>query len=149
MLDLSKGPVKLISPALKVPTLDIASVRLAIDIGQSEDTTCQLEWLVAPGDEIRRNPKALIPRYKETEHATTPLSAPAFREKSDAARVQTDSVSVDLGSRVDWVFERRTVSQIAVKFTGSGQVRISAITLKPPAPTGGLGLKPIIQFHER
>jgi len=146
--DLSEGPVRLLSPALDVSTLDIASIELTIDIGQSEDTTCQLEWLIDPDDEVFRNPMSLIPVYKEIGHPLSPLSAPDWAKKDAQAKVQTDSISIDLGSRTDWVFERRTIHRIAIIFTGSTQVRISAIRMHPPAPTGDRGMKPIIQFHE-
>jgi len=149
-LDLADGPVKLLSPALKISTLGVTSVGLVADFGQSEDTTCQLQWLVLPQREVVSNPMVLIPIYHRRQDPTTPLSAPVWEKDGDSRpRERTDQMSIDLGSRIDWVFERRTVERIAIRFAGSGRVSISVIRFDAPAPAGAPDLKPIIQFHEQ
>ena len=148
-LDLAHGPIELVSPSLNISTLDVASVGLLLDIGQLADTTCQLEWVVLPEHAVMSNPASVIPRYGELKHPEVSLSAPHWSQKKDeAARKRTDEISIDLGSRTDWLFERRTIERIAIKFAGADRVRILAIRLDPPAPASGPKLEPLIQFHE-
>ena len=147
--DFADGPIKLLSPGLNISTLDVSSVGMLLDIGQSPDTTCQLEWVVLPEHAVMDNPAAVIPRYKEMKHPETSLSAPLWsQKKDDAPRKRTDQISIDLGSRTDWLFERRAIERIAIKFAGTDRVRILAIQFDPPGPASGPKLEPIIQFHE-
>jgi len=147
--DLSKGPVKLISPVLNFSTLDVASVTLVGHLGQlSGETTCQLEWVVLPNREVISNKAAVIPVYKKMRHPSVELSAPWWKHKEPEHKKRPNQISIDLGSRTDWVFERRVIERIAVKLDGSAHVTIAAIQLDPPAPSRKLNLEPVIQFHE-
>ncbi len=147
--DVSRGPIKLLSPVLNFSTLDVASVTIVGNIEQpSGETTCQLEWVVLPKRQVISNPAAVIPVYKEMKHPSAKVSAPWSKYKWPEHKEQTHLVRIDLGSRTDWVFERRSIERIAVKLAGDGQVRVSAIQLDPPAPSPALDLVYGIQFHE-
>ena len=149
--DLSKGPVKLLSPTLGLSTIDVAAITLVINVRQeSADTTCQLEWVVLPERTAVSGPEAVIPAYVEMRHPAASLSAPVWKKDGDSGpRKRTDQISIDLGSRIDWVFERGAIERIAIKFAGGGRVSISVIRFDPPAPTSVPRVQPIIQFRER
>lgn len=135
--DLARGPVKLLSPGLDISTLAVASVGVLLDIGQSADTTCQLEWVLVPEHAVMNNPTAVIPSHEDWRQG-----------KDDAPSKRADLISIDLGSRTDWVFERRAIERIGIKFAGANRVRILNIQFNPPAPASGPRLDPMIQFHE-
>ena len=146
--DLSRGPIKLLSPVLNFSTLDVTSVTLVGNIEQpSGETTCQLEWVVLPKREVISNSPTVIPVYNETKPSAE-LSASWWQRARPKYKKRAERVNIDLGSRTDWLFERRLIERIAVKLTGSGHVTVETIQLDPPAPSRTLDLVYGIQFRE-
>jgi len=143
-------PVVLLSPILDISTVDVTSVAIGLDLDiLSEGTTCQLEWTLLPDGERRSNPVSVIRPYHDVGDSTAPPNSRRRRQAAPKVNVGMDLTTIDLGSRPDWVFERRKVKRIAIKLTGNSRLSISSIKLERPFKTRAAGLKALVQFHEK
>ena len=150
-LRLGERPVVLASPPLTLRSFEVSSVTLKIDPRKlSPHSTCQIEWSVVGRPQTHSTPPAVIPISRPAEQPSIPMSAPPWeRNGQPSAKVQIDQITIDLGSRTDWVFQEGLIDRIAVRLKGSGTLIITGVRLNSPRPTKSPGLAPIIQFHER
>ncbi|MCD6328181.1 glycosyltransferase family 39 protein [bacterium] len=142
----------LTSPLLNTSTLGIANVVISIDRTQlSRSIDCQLVWILLPEDETRDNPRSEIRPREVRKEPAMQLTSSRWLEGDPSTHVDAgsfDLVNIDLGSRPEWVFEKRMVKHIALRFYGSGNIVISSIKLESPSRTRLAGLMSMVQFHE-
>lgn len=142
------GPVILHSPALDMSTLSVSAV--VIEFSRiTEAIDCKLQWTLQTGSEVRSSPISTIHPPAGREGQAIPLTSSRWQEPPGQHAIKSSKlVSIDLGSRPEWVFEEERVGRVSLWLRGAGRPIISMIKLESPSRTKVLGLKPMVQFHE-